>query len=126
GVRLPRGRGPGLRHAGGLIRHPPRDQSPAGVGKGPDGPEGGVMAAGAHSGALEELDSRPARETTLSALARRCLIGLSVAFLAALLLAPLAVVFASAFHKGLQAYFQTLADRDAQAAIRLTLLTALV
>ena len=83
------------------------------------------MAGGAHCGALEELDTRPGRETIISALARRCLIGLSVAFLAALLLAPLAVVFASAFHDGVQAYFRAFADPDTRAAIRLTLLTAL-
>jgi len=84
------------------------------------------MAGGAHSGALEELDTRPGRETVLSALARRCLIGLSVAFLAALLLAPLAVVFASAFQDGLRTYLHAFTDPDTQAAIRLTLLTALV
>lgn len=84
------------------------------------------MAAGAHSGALEELDRRPGRETIVSALVRRGLIGLSVAFLAALLLAPLAVVFATAFQGGLQTYLHTFADRDTQAAIRLTLLTAAV
>ena len=84
------------------------------------------MAPGAHSGALEDLDTRPGRETIVSALFRRALIGLSVAFLAALLLAPLAMVFASAFHDGVQRYFQTFADRDTQAAIRLTLLTALI
>ncbi|HEX4269072.1 MAG TPA: sulfate ABC transporter permease subunit CysW [Steroidobacteraceae bacterium] len=84
------------------------------------------MAAGAHSGALEELDTRPGRETIVSALVRRGLIGLSVAFLAALLLAPLAVVFATAFQGGVQTYLHTFADRDTQAAIRLTLLTAAV
>jgi len=84
------------------------------------------MGAGAHSEALEELDTRPGRETLVSALARRCLIGLSAAFLAALLLAPLAVVFVSAFRDGMQAYLHTFADPDTQAAIRLTLLTALV
>jgi sulfate/thiosulfate transport system permease protein len=84
------------------------------------------MAAGAHSGALEELDTRPGRETLVSALVRRGLIGLSVAFLAALLLAPLAVVFVTAFQGGVQTYLQTFADRDTQAAIRLTLLTAAV
>jgi sulfate transport system permease protein len=84
------------------------------------------MAAGAAAGSLEELAGRPGRETLWSALARRGLIGLSVAFLTALLLAPLAVVFASAFHDGLWKYLQTFADRDTQAAIRLTLLTALV
>ena len=84
------------------------------------------MAAGAAAGSIEELASRPGRETLWSALARRCLIGLSVAFLTALLLAPLAVVFATAFHDGLQKYLQSFADRDTQAAIRLTLATALV
>jgi sulfate/thiosulfate transport system permease protein len=84
------------------------------------------MAAGAAAGSLEELASRPGRETLWSALARRCLIGLSVAFLTALLLAPLAVVFATAFHDGLQKYLRSFADPDTQAAIRLTLATALV
>jgi sulfate/thiosulfate transport system permease protein len=83
------------------------------------------MAAG-HFGALAELDACPGRETLISALVRRILIGLSAAFLAALLFAPLAVVFASAFHKGMAAYLRTFADPDTQAAIRLTLLTALV
>jgi len=85
-----------------------------------------MTAAGAPVGSLAELATRPGRETVWSALARRCAIGLSVAFLAALLLAPLAVVFAAAFEKGLQAYLQTFTDTDIQAAIRLTLLTAAV
>ncbi|MGA9366001.1 MAG: sulfate ABC transporter permease subunit CysW, partial [Steroidobacteraceae bacterium] len=38
----------------------------------------------------------------------------------------LAVVFATAFQGGVQTYLQTFADRDTQAAIRLTLLTAAV
>src|SRR6185437_6501007 len=126
GVRLPGRRGVGVCDAGGLVRHPAGDQPVAGLGKRPDGPERCVMAAGAHSGTLEELDTRPGRETLISALVRRCLIGLSAAFLAALLLAPLAVVFAAAFRDGLAAYLRTFADPDTQAAIRLTLLTALV
>jgi len=84
------------------------------------------MAGGAHSGALEELDSRPGRDTIVNALVRRGLIGLSVAFLAALLLAPLAVIFVSAFQSGVQAYLRSFADPDTQAAIRLTLVTAAV
>jgi sulfate transport system permease protein len=84
------------------------------------------MAGGAHSGPLEELDTRPGHQTIVSSLVRRGLIGLSVAFLAALLLAPLAVVFVTAFQGGVRVYLQTFADRDTQAAIRLTLLTALV
>ena len=85
-----------------------------------------MTAAGAPAGSLEELATRPGRETLLGALARRCLIGLSVAFLAALLLAPLAVVFATAFRSGIQGYLRAFADPDTEAAIRLTLLTALV
>jgi sulfate/thiosulfate transport system permease protein len=84
------------------------------------------MAGGAHSGALGELDSRPGRDTIVGALVRRGLIGLSVAFLAALLLAPLAVIFVSALQSGLRAYLHSFADPDTQAAIRLTLLTAAV
>jgi sulfate/thiosulfate transport system permease protein len=84
------------------------------------------MAVPSRAGALEELATRPGRDTIWSTLARRCLIGTSAVFLAALLLAPLAVVFVSAFEKGVSNYFQTFADPDTQAAIRLTLLTALV
>jgi sulfate/thiosulfate transport system permease protein len=82
--------------------------------------------AGPRVGAVEELASRPGRDTIGSTLVRRCLILLSVAFLAALLLAPLIVVFVSAFGKGMQFYFETFADPDIRAAIRLTLLTASV
>ena len=85
-----------------------------------------MTAAGAAPGSLEELAGRPGHQTVLGALGRRCLIGISVAFLAALLLAPLAVVFVSAFHSGIWKYFETFTDPDTQAAIRLTLLTALV
>lgn len=84
------------------------------------------MAGGAHSGTLEELDTRPGRDTIVGALVRRGLIGLSVAFLAALLLAPLAVIFVTAFQNGLRAYLHSFTDPDTQAAIRLTLLTAAV
>jgi sulfate transport system permease protein len=85
-----------------------------------------MTAAGAAAGPLAEPATRPGYETVLSALARRCLIGLSVVFLAALLLAPLAVVFAAAFRNGIPGYLRAFADPDTQAAIRLTLLTALM
>jgi sulfate transport system permease protein len=54
-------------------------------------------------------------------------VGLTLAVLAVLgvlLLAPLAVVFAEALREGLPAALESLGSRDAQAAIRLTLLTA--
>ena len=53
-------------------------------------------------------------------------IAVSLTFLAAVLLAPLATVFAMALAKGLQAYLRSFADQDTAAAIRLTLTTALV
>lgn len=84
------------------------------------------MAADLHVGSVAELATRPGRETFLTTLARRSLIGISVAFLAALLLAPLAVVFVDALSNGIETYLQTFVDPDVQAAIRLTLLTALV
>ena len=51
---------------------------------------------------------------------------MSLAFLAALLLAPLATVFAMAFERGVQAYFSSFVDPDTRSAIRLTLTTAAV
>jgi sulfate transport system permease protein len=61
-----------------------------------------------------------------SALVRRLLIGVSVLFLGAFLLAPLAVVFAVALGQGVAAYFASFRDPDTLAAIRLTLLAAAV
>jgi sulfate/thiosulfate transport system permease protein len=49
---------------------------------------------------------------------------LALAFLAAFLLVPLGVVFASAFDKGPAAYLAAILEDDALAAMRLTLLTA--
>src|SRR5262249_9761801 len=54
------------------------------------------------------------------------LIGVAVAFLAIFLVLPLFTVFQQAFSHGLRAYFEALADPDARAAIRLTLLVAAV
>ena len=57
-------------------------------------------------------------------LVRWLLIGVSLAFLGALLAAPLAAVLATALENGWAAYFDGFADADTQAAIRLTLITA--
>jgi sulfate/thiosulfate transport system permease protein len=70
--------------------------------------------------------TRPGQNTWLSAIVRWLFITVSLAFLAALLLAPLATVFAMALAHGLEAYLLSFADPDTQAAIRLTLLTAAV
>ena len=59
-------------------------------------------------------------------LVRWIVITISLTFLGALLLAPLAAVFTTALHNGWVAYFQSFADPDTRAAIRLTLTTAAV
>lgn len=67
-----------------------------------------------------------AAPVTESPLVRRTLIGVSVLFLAAFLVAPLAVVFAVAFGQGVVAFFASFRDPDTQSAIRLTLLAAAI
>lgn len=57
---------------------------------------------------------------------RGLLITVSVAFLGAMLLVPLATVFIEAFSRGLDFYRQALGEPDAMAAMRLTLLTAAI
>ncbi len=84
------------------------------------------MAGGIPIALRDELASRPGRDTLWTALVRSGLIAVSLGFLAALLLAPLATVFAVAFEHGLAAYWSSFADADTRASIRLTLLTAAV
>ena len=57
---------------------------------------------------------------------RRLLIGIAAGFLGLLLVAPLLLVFVQAFGRGWRAYLGALSHPDALAAIRLTLLAALV
>ena len=54
------------------------------------------------------------------------LIGLAITFVAVFLVIPLAVVFAEAFGKGLDAYVAAVAEPDARAAIWLTLTAAAI
>jgi sulfate transport system permease protein len=84
------------------------------------------MAAGAQSAALEDLTTRPGRDTIRSSIVRWIFISLSLAFLAALLFAPLATVFITALEHGWRAYLNSFVDPDTTAAIRLTLISALV
>ncbi len=84
------------------------------------------MAAVPQIAAHEDIVTRPGRASIRSSLTRWAFIGLSLLFLAALLLAPLATVFVMALEKGLHAYFASFADPDTAAALRLTLTTALV
>jgi sulfate transport system permease protein len=57
---------------------------------------------------------------------RAALIGVALLFLSVFLVLPLVVVFAEAFREGMRVYFAALAEPEALAAIRLTLLTAAI
>ena len=75
---------------------------------------------------IDEHAQRPGRDTLTTSLVRAFFITVSLAFLAALLFAPLATVFVMAFEKGIQAYLHSFADADTASAIKLTLFTAAV
>jgi len=70
--------------------------------------------------------ARPGHNTWMSAVVRWLFVGVSLAFLAALLIAPVATVFAMALARGLEVYLTSFADPDTLAAIRLTLVNAAV
>jgi len=82
--------------------------------------------AAALSATLAGDATRPGQHTWLHSVVRWLFIAVSLAFLAAVLLAPLATVFTMALAKGLHAYLDSFADPDTAAAVRLTLTTALV
>jgi sulfate transport system permease protein len=84
------------------------------------------MAHGPSRAILDEIASRPGRDSFVSSLIKGAFIFVSLAFLAALLFAPLITVFATAFSKGVLPYFHTFADPDTKAAIRLTLTVAAI
>jgi len=84
------------------------------------------MAAVPQIAAFDDVVTRPGRANIRSSLVRWTFIGISLLFLAALLLAPLATVFAMALEKGVRAYLTSFEDPDTAAALRLTLTTALV
>jgi sulfate transport system permease protein len=64
--------------------------------------------------------------TTESVFARSLLIGFAVLFLAVFLILPVIVVFSEALGKGLSFYLATFEDPEAQAAIKLTLIVAVI
>ncbi|WP_375307024.1 sulfate ABC transporter permease subunit CysW [Bradyrhizobium sp. A11] len=88
----------------------------------------------AHSGPVTSSDEKArAREAlardnlrTEPKAVRTVIIVVAVAFLGIFVVLPLVVVFAHAFSKGIAAYFAALADPEALAAIRLTLLVAAI
>ena len=84
------------------------------------------MAGGGYVPELEDRATRPGRDTLISLLTRWLFIGLSLSFLAALLFAPLAAVFAMALERGVAAYLKSFIDPDAASAVRLTLTVAAV
>ncbi len=69
---------------------------------------------------------RRVRATTEPPLVRALLIGLALAFLGLFLIVPLAVVFVHAFERGVGGYLAAIADPEALAAIRLTLITVAI
>ncbi len=83
--------------------------------------------AGGVAGRLNTPGNQPKTGSTTEPLAVRIiLISIALLFLALVLLMPLITVFMQAFRKGAEAYFAALRDKDALAAVRLTLLTALI
>jgi sulfate transport system permease protein len=68
----------------------------------------------------------PLRRMNESPLVRRLLVGLTLVFLGAFLLLPLATVIAQAFARGAGAFLRALADPEAISAIELTLIAAAV
>jgi sulfate/thiosulfate transport system permease protein len=84
------------------------------------------MAAVPQLSAFEDVDTRPGGKSIRGTLVRWLFIGLSLLFLAALLLAPLATVMVMALEKGVHAYLASFADPDTASALKLTLITALV
>ena len=61
-----------------------------------------------------------------SAFTRWVLTGLALAFVVAFILLPLVIVFALALEKGVAFYFEAIAEPDALASVRLTLLVAAI
>ena len=84
------------------------------------------MAAIPEASSFEDVATRPGGASIRSSLVRWAFICISLLFLAALLLAPLATIFVMALEKGVRAYFASFADPDTAAAVRLTLMSALV
>src|SRR4051794_21115433 len=70
--------------------------------------------------------ARHRRADTESRGVRIALIAIAVLFLALFLVIPLITVFTEAFANGVAAFFASISEKDALAAIRLTLLVAVI
>jgi sulfate transport system permease protein len=75
-------------------------------------------------GTLAPRSGAAARAISEPAVVRWLLIGIALVFLGIFLFLPLAIVFSTAFQKGVGFYLQAFRDPDTLAAIRLTLLAA--
>ncbi|HTO27903.1 MAG TPA: sulfate/thiosulfate ABC transporter permease CysW, partial [Devosia sp.] len=75
---------------------------------------------------LRARGNRRTSPTSESRLVQWLLIGLAFLFMAVILLLPLYAVFHEAFINGIGEFLGSLAEKDAQAAIRLTLLVAAI
>jgi sulfate transport system permease protein len=87
------------------------------------------MAASAQSqiqGTLAPRSTASGLAISEPAFVRWLLIGIALVFLGMFLFLPLAIVFATAFQKGIAFYLHTFRDPDTLAAIRLTLLAAAI
>ncbi|SHO64100.1 sulfate transport system permease protein [Pseudoxanthobacter soli DSM 19599] len=84
------------------------------------------MTDAALSAAPAAARARARSAVTEAPWVRVALVLAALAFLLLILVLPLAVVFSEAFSKGAETYFEALAEPDALAAIRLTLLVAAI
>ena len=84
----------------------------------------GVTASLAAPGRARRYESNPA--TRESVWVKRTILGLALGFFALFLLMPLIAVFAEALRKGWGIYLAALAEPDALAAVRLTLLVTAI
>ena len=75
---------------------------------------------------LRARHKRRVSPTSESRLVQWVLIGISLAFMAIILVLPLYAVFHEALSKGVGTFFAALGEKDAQAAIRLTLMVAAI
>lgn len=85
----------------------------------------GVVPAAA-AGRSRAPEARAAKHLTEGAVVRSILIGIALLFLALFLVLPLVTVFVEAFRKGVALYFAALKEKEALAAVRLTLMTAAI
>ncbi|RUO99635.1 sulfate ABC transporter permease subunit CysW [Hyphomicrobium sp.] len=83
---------------------------------------GAVATLDARADTASKFEANPA--TRDSPWVKFVVIGLGVTYFVIFLLLPLVAVFAEAFRKGIQTYFEALIEPDALSAIRLTLLAA--